>query len=298
MDLNGQVALVTGAGRGIGRAMAHDLAGAGAAVIVNDLDIEPAEAVVAEIEAKGGKAIALAAEIGAAGSAEACIDAGLATFGRFDILCANAGVLRDSVLWKTEDDAFDLVIRTHLRGTFQCGRAAARHFREAGHGGALILVGSPAGQLGNFGQSAYSAAKAGIAALARTWAAELGRTKVSVNAIIPTALTRMTETMPALAPYVQAMQQGDPLPEHLRADLGIGGPEDIAPLVVFLASEAGRQITGQCIGIGGDRLTLWSHPAEIRTRIRSGGWTPEAVSRAWADLSEGAVQPYGLTLDL
>lgn len=298
MDLDGQVAVVTGAGRGIGRAVALQLAQAGASVVVNDLDADPAQAVVDEIAKAGGKAVAVAAAIGTTGSAEACIDAAVAAFGRFDILCANAGVLRDSVLWKTGDDAFDLVIQTHLKGTFQCARASARHFREAGHGGALILVGSPAGQLGNFGQTAYAAAKAGIAAMARTWAAELARAEVAVNAIIPSALTRMTETIPVLEPYVQAMERGEPLPDRLRADLGIGLPEDIAPLVVFLASEAGRKITGQCIGIGGDRLALWSHPAEVRAETREGGWTPETIAAAWPGLSDGTLQPFGMKLDL
>lgn len=298
MDLNEQVAVVTGAGRGIGRAMAMQLAQAGASVVVNDLNADPAQTVVDEILQSGGQAVAVAAAIGTPGSAEACIEAGIKAFGRFDILCANAGVLRDSVLWKTEDDAFDLVIQTHLKGTFQCARAAARHFREAGHGGALILVGSPAGQLGNFGQTAYAAAKAGIAAMTRTWAAELGRAGVAVNAIIPTALTRMTETVPVLEPYVQAMERGEPLPDRLRGDLGIGLPEDIAPLVVFLASEAGRKNTGQCIGIGGDRLSLWSHPAELRAETSKGGWNAEAIAKAWPALSDGALQPFGVMLEL
>ncbi|GAA4219232.1 NAD(P)-dependent dehydrogenase (short-subunit alcohol dehydrogenase family) [Sagittula marina] len=298
MDLNGQVAVVTGAGRGIGRSMAQHLAQAGASVVVNDLDADPAQHVVDEITQAGGKAVAVAAEIGTEGAAEACIAAALDSFGRLDVLVANAGVLRDSVLWKTEDEAFDLVIRTHLRGTFQCGRAAARHFREAGHGGALVLVGSPAGQLGNFGQTAYAAAKAGIAGMTRTWAAELQRAEVAVNAIIPTALTRMTETIPPLAPYVQAMERGEPLPEKLRADLGIGLPEDIAPLVVYLASQAGRATTGQCIGIGGDRLAFWSHPSEHRVQTRSGGWTPDSIAEAWPDLTRDALQPFGITMDL
>lgn len=296
VSLAGQVALVTGAGRGIGRAIALDLARAGAAVVVNDIDSAPAEAVRDEILSGGGQAIARAAEIGAEGSAEACIEAALAAFGRFDVLCANAGVLRDSVLWKTEDEAFDLVLRTHLRGTFQCGRAAARHFRAAGEGGAIICVGSPAGQLGNFGQSAYSAAKAGIVGMARTWAVELQRAGVAVNAIIPTALTRMTETMPALAGYVEKLRQGEPLPDHLRAEQGIGTPEDIAPLVAFLASPAARAITGQCLGIGGDRLSIWSHPQELGALIQPGGWTAAGIAEAWPELSKDRLQSFGVVL--
>lgn len=297
MDLSGQVAVVTGAGRGIGRAFAHALAEAGAAVVVNDLEIDPAESVADEIRAAGGKATAVAAEIGQSGAAEACIDCAIESFGQLDILVANAGVLRDSVLWKTEDDAFDLVIGTHLRGTFQCGRAAARHMRDAGQGGTLILIGSPAGQLGNFGQSAYSAAKAGIAALARTWAVELQRANISVNAIIPTALTRMTASMPGLGEFAKAAEEGTALPQKLRATYGIGLPEDVAPLAVLLASDAGRKITGQCIGIGGDRLAIWSHPAELQTRCRNGGWTAQAIADAWPGLSEGNLQPFGAPTD-
>ena len=294
LDLTGQVALVTGAGRGIGRAIALDLARAGAALVVNDLDTAPAEAVRDEILSGGGHAVAVAAEIGTEGSAETCIETALEAFGRFDVLCANAGVLRDSVLWKTEDEAFDLVLRTHLRGTFQCGRAAARHFRQAGGGGAIIVVGSPAGQLGNFGQSAYSAAKAGIVGMARTWAVELQRAGVAVNAIIPTALTRMTETMPSLAGYVEALNRGEPLPDHLRAEQGIGTPEDIAPLVSFLASPVARDITGQCLGIGGDRLSIWSHPRELSAVTRSGGWTAASIAQVWADLSKDRLQSFGV----
>lgn len=298
MTLDGQVVVVTGAGRGIGQAIAVALGQAGAAVVVNDLDAEPAEEVCNEIRGAGGRAVAVAAEIGTEGAAENCVSAALDAFGRLDVLVANAGVLRDSVLWRTSDADFDLVVRTHLRGTFQCGRAMARHFREAGHGGALLLVGSPAGQLGNFGQTAYAAAKAGIAAMARTWAAELARNEVAVNAIIPTALTRMTETIPPLAPYVEAMARGEPLPRRLRADLGIGTAEDIAPLVIYLASQQGRATTGQCIGIGGDRLALWSRPAELHTRTREGGWSADAIAEAWEDLTDGALQPFGMSLDL
>ncbi len=297
MDLSGKVAVVTGAGRGIGQSFARALAEAGAAVLVNDLEFEPAKTVAYEIREAGGKAVPLAAEIGKAGSAEACIECAVDTFGRFDILVANAGVLRDSVLWKTEDDAFDLVVGTHLRGTFQCGRAAARHLREAGNGGSLILIGSPAGQLGNFGQSAYSAAKAGIAALTRTWATELQRANVTVNAIIPTALTRMTATMPGLVEFAEAAERGEKLPTALRAKYGIGLPEDVAPLAIFLASEHARQITGQCIGIGGDRLALWSHPAELSIRCMDDGWTAEAIAAEWSDLTQGSLQPFAAPVD-
>lgn len=295
--LSGKVLLITGAGQGIGRATALAAAQAGAAVVVNDIDGAAAQSVVDEIGQSGGRAVAEVAAIGVSGTAEACVGRAVEAFGRLDALFSNAGVLRDSVLWKTEDDAFDLVLSTHLRGTFQCGRAAARQFKAQGGGGSLILAASPAGQLGNFGQGAYAAAKAGIVGMMRSWTLELARDRVTVNAIVPTALTRMTATIPALAPHVAAMERGEPLPEQLRARHGIGTAADIAPLVVFLASDAARGVSGQCIGIGGDRLSLWSHPAEIRTELQAQGWTPEALAAQWESFSNGAVQRVGVPLD-
>jgi NAD(P)-dependent dehydrogenase (short-subunit alcohol dehydrogenase family) len=265
--------------------------------VVNDIDADAAQSVVDEIRHAGGRAVAEVAAIGVNGAAEACVGRAVEAFGRLDALFSNAGVLRDSVLWKTEDDAFDLVLSTHLRGTFQCGRAAARQFKAQGGGGSLILAASPAGQLGNFGQGAYAAAKAGIVGMMRSWTLELARDRVTVNAIVPTALTRMTATIPALTPHVAAMERGEPLPEQLRARHGIGTAADIAPLVVFLASDAARGVSGQCIGIGGDRLSLWSHPAEIRTDLHAQGWTPEALAAQWESFSNGAVQRVGVPLD-
>lgn len=276
--LDGKVLVITGAGLGIGRATALAAARAGARVVVNDVDANAAEAVAQAIVDAGGQAAVQVAAIGTEGAAEACVNRAISAFGRLDAFFSNAGVLRDSVLWKTEDSAFDLVIGTHLKGTFQCGRAAARQFRAQGGGGVLILAGSPAGQMGNFGQSAYSAAKAGIVGMMKTWALELARDGIAVNAIIPTALTRMTATMPALAEAHAELDRGEGLNPGLRAD-GIGTPEDVAPLVIFLASDAGRAITGQCLGIGGDRLSIWAHPSETRVRLMPGGWDAEAIAQ-------------------
>ena len=163
------------------------------------------------------------------------------TFGRLDVMVTNAGVLRDAVLWKMTDDDFDLVVRTHLRGTFLCARAAAIRLREQGQGGRIIVVGSPAGQYGNFGQTNYAAAKAGIVALARTWALELARAEITVNAIVPTAWTAMTATIPIYKPLVARVAAGEPLPAAVRREHAIGSPEDCAGLVVFLASNAARR---------------------------------------------------------
>jgi len=192
------------------------------------------------------------------------------------------------------DDDFDAVITTHLKGTFTCARAAAIRMREQGEGGTLILVGSPAGQRGNFGQTNYSAAKAGIAAFARTWSMELGRANITVNAIVPVAATAMTETIPAFAPYIEAMKNGEPLPDFLRKGEGFGTPEDCAALVPFLASEAARGITGQAIGIGGDKVALWSHPQEIKAAYADGGWTPDTLADAFPTSVGAELQSVGV----
>ena len=283
IDLSGQVHVVTGAGRGIAQAIALAMADAGAAVVVNDIDGDVASDTVARITASGARATAVAAPIGDAAAADLCIDTALDHFGRMDGIVANAGVLRDAILWKATDEDFDLVVHTHLRGAFTCGRAAARHFRAVGQSGCIILVSSVAGQRGNVGQTAYAAAKAGVAALARTWSMELSRAGVSVNAMVPTALTRMVATIPGLDAAVDAAARGEAIPDDLRHDLGLGTADDVAPLAVFLASDAGRRITGQCIGIGGDRLSLWSHPQEIALCRSKGGWRADDIAAAWDD---------------
>ncbi|WP_328492869.1 SDR family oxidoreductase [Streptomyces sp. NBC_00414] len=281
IDLTGKVAVVTGSGRGLGLAYAHALAAAGASVVVNDVDGAVAAQAVEAITGAGGTAVAEVVAVGTTEAADRLVGRAVEEFGRLDVLVTNAGILRDKVLWKMTDDDFDAVITTHLKGTFTCARAAAVRMREQGEGGTLILVGSPAGQRGNFGQTNYSAAKAGIAAMARTWSMELGRAGITVNAIVPVAATAMTETIPAFAPYIEALRGGEPLPDLLRKGEGFGTPEDCAALVPFLASEAARGVTGQAIGIGGDKVALWSHPQEIRTAYADGGWTPDSLAAVW-----------------
>jgi NAD(P)-dependent dehydrogenase (short-subunit alcohol dehydrogenase family) len=282
LDLTGKVAVVTGSGRGLGLAYATALAEAGAAVVVNDLDAEVAERAARTLTEAGGRAVAEAVAVGSTEAAERLVARAVSEFGRLDVMVTNAGILRDRVLWKMTDEDFDAVIATHLRGTFTCARAAAVRMREQGEGGTLVMVGSPAGQRGNFGQTNYAAAKAGIAAMVRTWSMELARAGITVNAIVPVAATAMTETIPAFAPYVEALRQGQPLPDFLRKGEGFGTPEDCAALVPFLASAAARDVTGQCIGIGGDRLTLWSHPQEVAVAYAAhGGWTPQTLAAGW-----------------
>jgi NAD(P)-dependent dehydrogenase (short-subunit alcohol dehydrogenase family) len=294
VDLSGKVAIVTGSGRGLGLAYAAELARAGAAVVVNDVDAAITENAVGSITAAGGAAVADVVPVGTSQAAQALVDRAVTEFGRLGLLVNNAGILHDSTLWKMTDDDFDAVVSTHLRGTFTCTRAAAVRMREQGEGGRIICVGSPTGQVGNFGQTNYAAAKAGIVGMVRTWAMELARAGITVNAIIPVAATAMTETIPALKPYVDALKAGEPLPPFARRQLGFGSPQDAAGLVAFLASDAAADITGQALGIGGDRLTLWSHPAEVVVEFADGtGWSADAIAEAWPKQFASARQTVG-----
>lgn len=293
IDLTGKAAVVTGAGRSLGKAYAQALAAAGAAVVVNDLDEQSATQTVGDIVAAGGRATAVVGAVGSAETAAALVDAALSDFGRLDILVANAGVLRDRVLWKMSDEDFDLVIETHLRGSFTCGRAAAIAMRERGEGGRIILIGSPAGQYGSFGQTNYASAKAGLVAMTRTWSLELARAGVTVNAVIPTALSPMTATIPAYTQVCEDYVAGRGIPTEFRRDHALGTPEDVAALIVWLASDESADVTGQAIGIGGDRLTLYSHPEVLRSIDSEGGWTPDAIGEAWSAQLADLRQPSG-----
>jgi NAD(P)-dependent dehydrogenase (short-subunit alcohol dehydrogenase family) len=294
VDLSGKVAIVTGSGRGLGLAYAAELARAGAAVVVNDVDAAVADEAVAAITGAGGTAVAEVVPVGTSEAAQALVDRAVSEFGRLDILVNNAGILRDSTLWKMTDDQFDAVVTTHLRGTFTCTRAAAIRLREQGEGGRIICVGSPTGQVGNFGQTNYAAAKAGIVGMVRTWAMELARAEITVNAIVPVAATAMTETVPFLKPYVDALNAGEPLPPFARQELSFGTPQDAAGLVAFLASDAASSITGQAIGIGGDRLAVWSHPAEVAVELADGtGWSADAIAAIWPERMAQSQQTVG-----
>ncbi|OLZ73788.1 3-oxoacyl-ACP reductase [Streptomyces amritsarensis] len=295
MDPQGKVAVVTGSGRGLGLAYAQALAAAGAAVVVNDVDKDTVDAAVASITSRGGTATGVAAAVGDSEAAQRLVDAAVEEFGRLDVLVTNAGILRDRVLWKMTDEDFDDVVRVHLRGTFTCARAAAIRMREQGTGGRLVLISSPAGQRGNFGQTNYAAAKAGIVAMARTWAMELGRAGITVNAVVPVAATEMTRTIPAFAPLIEESERtGEPLPDWLRKDEGLGTVEDVAGLITFLASDDSDGVTGQAIGIGGDRLALWAHPKEKAVAFADGGWSGDAIAAAWPDGVGAEPETYGI----
>ncbi|MEV5892440.1 SDR family NAD(P)-dependent oxidoreductase [Nonomuraea fuscirosea] len=283
--LDGKVAIVTGSGRGLGRAYALALAAAGAAVVVNDLDADVAEKTAEEIRGAGGRAVAEVCAVGSAESADALVGRAVSEFGRLDVMCTNAGALRDRTLVKVTDEEFDLVVDSHVRGTFTCGRAAVRRFREQGGGGRLILVGSPAGQYGGFGQTAYAASKAAIIAMVRVWSVETAKLGVTVNAIVPTALTRMAATIPSLTEAVASVEAGGPVPADLRRR-GIGTVEDVAPLVVYLSSDEAAGVTGQYIGFGGDKFAIWAHPKEAFVTHRDGGWSADQLAEDFAGFSE------------
>ncbi|MBI2859299.1 MAG: SDR family NAD(P)-dependent oxidoreductase, partial [Chloroflexi bacterium] len=241
----GKVAVVTGSGRGIGRAEALQLAAEGASVIVNDIDMDPLVGVVTEIEAAGGKAFGVAADVTKGDEAQKIIDAAVAKFGKLDILVNNAGLTRDNLIARMTDAQWDLVININLKGTFNCIRAAARQFMK--HGGVIVNTSSVAGLFGNIGQLNYSAAKAGVAGMTKTVAKEWQRYNVNCNAVafglVDTRLTREKEEGEVVA--------GDKvgIPKKVRDEMleSVAGknmpPEYAAKPVLFLASDDAKYIT-------------------------------------------------------
>jgi 3-oxoacyl-[acyl-carrier protein] reductase len=248
-----KVCIVTGAGAGIGRAVASAFAAEGAQVVVNDIDEAAARAVVESIISTGGRAVAVVASIGSIDSAELLVGQALSEFGVVDVLVNNAGVLRDRMLHNMSEDDWDTVIDVHLKGTWACGRAVVQHWRplaksEAEQGNPvhrkIINVASASGLLGAAGQSNYAAAKMGVVGLTKTWARELGPLAINVNAIAPAALTGMTE--PLLADPDAARKR------LARFALGrYGTPDEIAPAFVFLASRESDYVTGQVLCVDG-----------------------------------------------
>jgi NAD(P)-dependent dehydrogenase (short-subunit alcohol dehydrogenase family) len=291
--LSGKVAIVTGSGRGLGLSYAQELARQGAAVIVNDLDEQVASDAVASIIAAGGRAAAVVGAVGTAATAAALVRGAVDEFGGLDILVTNAGLLRDKSILKMTDEDFDAVIQVHLRGTFTCVRETFAHFKENNVAGRIVTIGSPTGQRGNFGQTNYAAAKSGIVGMVRTWALEMKRAGVTVNTIIPVAATAMTRTVPYFQKAIDADDRGEAMPAFFRHDLGFGTADDVAGLVAFLASDDAAGITGQVIGVGGDRLQLWSHPEPILSEYHSGGWSYDALAQELPAILEGRLQSVG-----
>ncbi len=278
--LGGKVAVVTGAGGGIGREHALALAREGARVVVNDLGsdrhgggrgAERADRVVEEIRAAGGEAAASYDSVATREGADGIVWTALSRFGRLDVLVNNAGILRDRTLLNMSEDDFDRVLEVHLRGTFLCTQAAARAMRIQGQGGRIINTTSLSGLLGNFGQGNYGAAKAGIYGLTRVAALELQKLGVTVNAVAPVALTRMTSDL--------AMMKG-----ATERDLG---PQFIAPVVVFLASDLAAEITGQVVGVQGGKIFLYRMETTegVERDPAQGPWSAREVAAAWARIA-------------
>jgi NAD(P)-dependent dehydrogenase (short-subunit alcohol dehydrogenase family) len=271
----GKVAIVTGAGRGIGRGIALLLAQEGARVVVCDIgtsldgagtDTGPAQAVVNEIKKAGGEAIASTASISEPGNAEKIVAAALDHFGRVDILVNNAGILRDRIFHRMSWSDWSDVINVHLHGSFAMSRACAPHFREQ-NSGSFVHMTSTSGLVGNFGQANYMAAKMGIVGLSRGIALDMARFNVRSNCIAPFAWTRMIDSIPA-----ETEQEKERI-----ARIRDMTPEKIAPLTVYLASDRAEGITGQIFSVRNNEIYLFNQNRPIRAIHRADGWTPEKL---------------------
>ncbi|HEY5676284.1 MAG TPA: SDR family NAD(P)-dependent oxidoreductase [Myxococcales bacterium] len=276
--LEGKVAIVTGSGGGIGREHALLFAREGARVVVNDLGsdrhgggkgADMADKVVAEIKSAGGDAVANYDSVATREGADGLIWSALNKFGRLDVVVNNAGILRDKTLLNMSEQDWNLVLDVHLKGTFFCTQAAARVFKTQGKGGRIVNTTSLSGLLGNFGQGNYAAAKGGIYSLTRTASMEFQRMGVTVNAIAPVALTRMTQDL--------AMFKGM-TPEQI-------GPQYIAPVAAFLASDLAADITGTIVGVQGPKIFVY-RMTETEGVTREGGpWSAAEIKERWAEIS-------------
>jgi NAD(P)-dependent dehydrogenase (short-subunit alcohol dehydrogenase family) len=282
----GRVAIVTGAGRGIGRAHALEFARQGAKLVVNDLGAEadgaggstgPAGEVVDEIRAMGAEAVANGSDVADWTGAQELVQRALDAFGGLDVLVNNAGFLRDRMIVSTSEEEWDAVIRVHLKGHFCTTRFAGAYWREHAKAGEpvdarIINTSSGAGLMGSVGQGSYSAAKAGIAALTLVEAAELGRYGVTANAIAPAARTRMTEAV-----FADTMAKPDDGFDAMA-------PDNIAPLVVWLGSEESRGVTGRVFEVEGGMISVadgWQHGPKLD---KGGRWDPAEVGATVRDL--------------
>ncbi len=296
--LDGKVAIVTGAGRGLGRAHALALAADGAKVVVNDLGGEadgsgksksPADDVVNEIKAAGGDAVANYDSVTGFEAAKGIIDTAVNKFGRLDILVNNAGFLRDRMTFKMSEEEFDGVIAVHLKGTFNCGRWACQHFYEqskAGNpvNGRIINTVSHAGLGGNAGQANYAAAKGGIAALTMVWGREMAKYNVTSNAVAPMARSRMT-----LGSQMTAQLMGEKPPEE---GFDTWAPENLSPLIVYLASDEAQDITGRIFTIQGGKIQVfvpWTPGNSIDIGKR---WTPQELHQRIRELGDLSMPPF------
>jgi NAD(P)-dependent dehydrogenase (short-subunit alcohol dehydrogenase family) len=273
--LRGKVALVTGAGRGIGREIAVMMAAHGAEVLVNDLGVSlsgedategPALDVVKDIRNAGGEAEADFGSVAEAASARAMVSRAIERFGQLDIVVNNAGILRDAIFHKMTDEDWDSVIRVHLYGAFNVSRAAADHFRKR-NTGAFVHMTSTSGLIGNTGQANYAAAKLGIAGLSKSIALDMRRFNVRSNCIAPFAWSRMTGSIPNSPDQAERLKTLQTL-----------SPVPIAAVAAFLASDAAAEVTGQIFAVRKNEVFLMSQPRPIRSVHRAEGWTPETLT--------------------
>lgn len=290
--LDGRVVIVTGAGRGIGRAHALAFAATGARVVVNDIGVgldgsageSPAHRVVDEITAAGGEAVANGDDVADWTGAQHLIETAIGSFGRLDVLVNNAGFIRDRMLTNTSEEEWDAVIRVHLKGHFAMLRHAASYWRGQAKTGAaldarIINTSSAAGLQGSVGQGNYSAAKAGIVALTLVGAAELGRYGITVNAIAPAARTRMTEAV--FAATMAAPDEG----------FDAMAPENVSPLVVWLGSTQSRDVTGKVFEVEGGLIRVaegWAHGPR---HDKGAQWDPAELGPVITDLLSKSRQP-------
>jgi NAD(P)-dependent dehydrogenase (short-subunit alcohol dehydrogenase family) len=274
--VDGKVAIVTGAGRGIGRGIALLMAQEGARVIVCDIgaslegagtDAGPAHAVVDEIKNTGGQAIASTLSISDPGNGDKIVQAALDAFGRVDILVNNAGILRDRIFHRMSWSDWSDVINVHLNGSFIMSRACATHFREQ-NSGAYVHMTSTSGLVGNFGQANYAAAKMGVVGLSRGIALDMARFNVRSNCVSPFAWTRMVQSIPTEDEKEKARVE--------RASQVT--PEKVAPLVVYLVSDQAEGISGQILSARNNEIYLFNANRPIRTLHRSDGWTPQRLA--------------------
>ncbi|MBN1614606.1 MAG: SDR family NAD(P)-dependent oxidoreductase [Deltaproteobacteria bacterium] len=297
--LKGRVAVVTGAGRGIGRAEAILLAEEGAKVVVNDLgggpdgvgeSSSPADEVVQEIQKMGGEAVANYDSVTTTEGGERIIKTAIDRFGRLDILVNNAGILRDRMVYNMSPEEWDIVMKVHLYGHFNCAKPACAIFRQQ-RSGRIINTASESG-LGNMGQANYSAAKEGIVGFTRTVARDMGRYGVTCNAIRPRAATRLTVTEELRQAMERARASGVAMPTEAGLDLTKLDPEAIAPIVVYLATDEAANINGCTFLVMAGQIAIYSEPIPMKTIIKDGQWTLDDLSKLMpSTLAAGLINP-------